>query len=71
MVVFGKPGLYKGDLGCWESGIDVICLHITDDGYAELGDDHYHDPRIDKGREFADEWTKRTKTRHVCIGGHY
>lgn len=71
MAVFGKPGLYTGNLGCWESGIDFICLHITDEGHAELGARHVDDPRMDKVREFEDEWAKRAKPRHVYIGGHY
>lgn len=36
--VFGKPGGYDGDLGCWEEGIDTICLHLTDEVGRDLMD---------------------------------
>ena len=36
MYVFGKPGGYQGDLGCWEAGMDTICLHLTDETGRDL-----------------------------------
>lgn len=32
MAAFGRPDLYEGHLGCHDSGINSVCLHITDAG---------------------------------------
>lgn len=36
-LVFGKKGYYAGGLGCYEDGIDNLCLLLRDKGYPKKG----------------------------------
>lgn len=72
IAVYGKEDCYKGDLGCWESGCDAVCLHIKDEA---RGEDWEADrPFHDKAFEWEHAWHNKAAEvgiRHVYITGHF
>lgn len=64
--VYKEPGHYTGDLGCWESGINEICLHTKEIPKFEESEKHY-----DLIFDFEDEWRKKAPLKNIYIGGHY
>lgn len=63
MFVFGKPDGYRGELGCWEEGVDTICLHLTDEVGRDLMDeaggvDPDSNPFYKKSKEFQDKMNR-------------
>lgn len=75
-AVFGRPGLYDGNLGCFESGKDCVCLHITGEGMeivhqagGMVGGTHH-----DKAMDFELDWSRKLDAagiNRVCLSGHY
>jgi len=63
MVVFGKPGMYRGEFGCWEQGCDTICLHLKDSGHEP--------PNSHLAYEFEHEWNQKISTERVTIFGFW
>jgi len=73
MAIFGRPGGYQGKLGCWEAGIDMICLHIADGFQKEADGEDYGHVHGDKVRAFEDEWRKKLDINFnpLYLSGHY
>ncbi len=72
MYVFGKEGGYRGDLGCWEAGADVICLHIEDEFRGESYKE-YQEKSEKKAYDFEGEWVRKVleaNIHNVFISGH-
>jgi len=75
-AVFGKPGLYDGHLGCFESGKDCVCLHITAEGMeivyqagGMVGGSHH-----DKACDFEYDWGQKLDAAGISLvhlSGHY
>jgi len=65
--VFGQPGGYSGDLGCWEDGINAICLHIKEGNWLK-----------ETGLPSASDWEEKVrrdlgfdKLENVYLIGHF
>ena len=73
--VFRKKGpvAYDGDLGCWETGVDLICLHIKP--WAVGKNLTYFEKKVgNRPQRFEKLWRARTAKagiRNVWIGGHF
>ena len=72
LAVYGREGCYLGELGCFESGADCICLHIKDDARGENweADRPFHD----KAMNFDMEWSRKAHEagiQNVYISGHF
>lgn len=72
LAIYGKEGCYSGDLGCWEEGINTVCLHIEDHARGQtLEEDRpFHDKAID----FGFEWSRKAQdagVRRIHISGHF
>jgi len=75
-VVFGRPDLYDGQLGCFEAGKDCVCLHITNEGMeivhkagGMVGGAHH-----DKAMDFEYGWGRKLDTagiQRIHLSGHY
>lgn len=72
LAVYGKEGCYSGDLGCWSTGINEICLHLKEAarGKSFEADKVYHEKAV----EFEALWTQKTDqagVRKVYVSGYY
>lgn len=71
IAVYGKPGCYDGDLGCFDGGIDVVCLHIKEDiPRPELFTRDENSPSR-KAHRFTEEWYEKIGRLQVGLTGHY
>jgi len=75
-TVFGRPGLYDGNLGCFESGKDVVCLHITGEGMeiVHQAGGMVGGPHHDKAMDFELDWARRLNAadiNRIYLSGHY
>ena len=73
--VFGKEGGYEGNFGCWEAGIDCLCLHI-EDGFKppRISDRDKYKKYMARVRSFEDQWNDKTRkidVKNIYICGHY
>jgi hypothetical protein len=67
-VVWGNTTSYDGDLGCYESGIDTICLHSAQDPISHDKD------KMHKAFEFDTSWYDRIRKagiKHISITGFF
>lgn len=73
--VFKRKGRcgYRGELGCWEEGIDTVCLHIKDrenrKTLSALEDRVGNRPYV-----FQVKWLRKLAKagiKNVHVGGHY
>lgn len=73
IFVFGKEGGYSGDLGCFEAGPNVICLHITPEFRgATYGE--YQKAAGDRPYDFEFDWSHKVDAagiRGIYISGHF
>ena len=70
IAVYGKEGCYNGELGCYESGCDAVCLHIKEMGENWEADQPFHEKAIDW--EMA--WSRKAHEsgiKHIYITGHF
>jgi hypothetical protein len=70
--VYGKDDCYSGDLGCYESGCDCICLHIKDGILGET----FEEDRLVHGKaiDFDIMWSRKAAEagiKNVYITGHF
>lgn len=65
-MVFGCDDAYEGRLGCFEQGIETICLHISDK-YISYESDELHDKSVEADRSLSD----RFRAKHVSISGFF
>ena len=73
LFVFGKEGGYSGDLGCFESGPNVICLHITPEFQGSTYGE-YQKAAGDRPYDFDLEWSKKAVDAGIVgihIDGHF
>lgn len=73
IFVFGKEDGYRGHLGCQESGINTLCLHIQPDFMGEHYSD-YRDKAEERPYDFEMEWARKTRDagiEHLYISGLY
>ncbi len=61
--VYRKDTAYIGQLGCYEAGVDTICLHISDQ-YSKHGEKN-----LKKALDFQDKWSKKAKLKNIKISG--
>lgn len=71
-AIYGKEDCYSGDLGCYESGCDCVCLHIKDHAMGKTWeeDQPFHDKAID----FDIMWSQKAMNagiKNVYITGHF
>lgn len=76
MMVFGTIGGYSGDLGCWEAGIDLICLHLADEfrNHPDHLDRYSRLEARDRTMDFEDMWRRKAEKEKVFkihISGHF
>ena len=67
--VFSKPDGYEGHLGCYESGIDTLCIHITDDA-REWRDQNEDFSCYEWEREWAEKMIAAGINK-IHISGHF
>jgi hypothetical protein len=73
-AVYGKKGCYSGDLGCWEAGINTICLHIKDHARGKRFSRDRDEKRWEKIFRFERPWIRQLQkagVKHLHIDGHY
>lgn len=73
IFVFGNESSYSGDLGCFESGINSVCLHIV---AGARGPDYkdYQRRAEDRAYDFENTWNIRLMEagiKHVSVIGHF
>ena len=72
LYVFGEENRYFGHLGCWDEGINTVCLHITDETYEKV--DALRDKVSEKAYEFEQEWRNilyERKVKKISLSGFY
>lgn len=73
LFVFGKEGAYTGDLGCFEEGLNSICLHITPEFHGRNYKE-YQAVAGERPYDFDYEWSKKAVEAGVVgihISGYY
>ena|SRR3990167_9237043 len=55
---------YDGNIGCWETGIETLCMHIRNDSKYPAQDD-------DSSYKWADEIIEQffMDLQHICLQG--
>ncbi len=76
MHVFGEPGHYRGEFGCFEEGAESLCLHIKDleEVFPEDPDKRDYQKTqalARKANEFEDEWRQRAAMKELWLTGHH
>lgn len=71
--VFGRLGGYRGHLGCFEAGVNTICLHIQN---KFMGKSYLEFERKTGNRpiDFVVEWSRRlyeAGIRNLGVDGHF
>ena len=73
LFVFSKEGGYRGELGCYESGPNVICLHI-EDAFRGKTYTEYLEKAETRAYDFDFEWGNKVGhagIQGIFISGHY